>query len=52
MVWVLLRNSMHDITWDINQWQCQKPKLEAPTIYKAYVGAKVQGNIPKKRGLI
>ena len=33
------------------QWEFQDPKLEVPTIYKAYVRP-MQGNIPTKYGLI
>ena len=28
------------------QWPFQDPKLEVPTIYKAYIRPKFQGNIP------
>ena len=34
-----------------DQWPFQEPKLEVPTIYKAYVRA-MQGDIPPKYGLI
>ena len=39
---------------ETHQWPFQAPKLEVPTIYKAYIGpefqAKISGDIPTKYG--
>ena len=35
----------------LDQWEFQEPKLEVPTIYKAYIRP-MDGNIPRKYGLI
>ena len=37
--------------WPHHQWPFQEPKMEVPTIYKAYVRP-MYGNIPRKYGLI
>ena len=32
---------------DLYQWEFQEPKLEVPTIYKAYIRPKFQGISPQ-----
>ena len=45
-------NKMLDMERSISdQWPFQEPKLEVPTIYKAYVRAKFQGISPQNMAL-